>query len=79
MKYYLGSTSKAADITDAVVGGTYTTSTMAAGAITAKNAMIHMEIQGNDVPAGQSYNVPVTVTSVSDPSLSDRVIVDAFN
>jgi hypothetical protein len=78
VNYYLGSAHNATNITDAVVGGTYTTSPMAAGAITGKNTMIRMEIQAIDVPTGMTNNVPVTVTSVSVPSLSDTVIVNAF-
>jgi hypothetical protein len=74
VKYYLGSTHSASDITDAVVGGTYTTSSMAAGAITAKKAMILMEIQAINALQGMTNTVPVTVTSVSAPSLSDTVI-----
>ncbi|HTS16076.1 MAG TPA: choice-of-anchor D domain-containing protein [Verrucomicrobiae bacterium] len=78
VKYFLGTTHTAADITAEVVGGTYTTSPMAAGAITAKSAMIRMEVTANDVPTSTAYDIPVTVSSVSVPSLSDRVIVNAY-
>ncbi|HVM59325.1 MAG TPA: choice-of-anchor D domain-containing protein [Verrucomicrobiae bacterium] len=78
VSYYLGTAKNATNITDAVVAGTYTTPSMAAGAMTAKNAMIRVQIQANDVPTSTSYDIPVTVSSVSVPSLSDRVIVSAF-
>ena len=74
VKYYLGSTHKATDITDEVVGGTFTTSSMPAGTITGKSAMIRMEIQALTVVRGMTQDVPVIVTSVAVPSLSDKVI-----
>ncbi len=74
VKCYLGTTSKATDITDLVVGGTFTTSSMSPGTITAKSAMIRMEIQAFNVFTGMTHDVPVTVSSVSAPSVYDKVI-----
>ncbi|MEI6083238.1 MAG: choice-of-anchor D domain-containing protein [Verrucomicrobiota bacterium] len=74
VKYYLGSTKKGADITPAVVSGTYTSAVLAAGALTGKDTLIRMEIQAINVLAGMTNAVPVTITSASLPSLSDRVI-----
>ncbi|HTS17845.1 MAG TPA: choice-of-anchor D domain-containing protein [Verrucomicrobiae bacterium] len=75
VNYYLGSKpSESVDITSAVMAGTYTTSTMGAGAVTSDSTMIRAEVfatKGIKKPTTATFTL--TFTSISDPTQQDTV------
>ena len=63
-----------ADITSGVVAGTYTTGAVAAGGNTLVTVIVHV---GHGAAVGSRSDLMVTVTSFSDPGVSDTVGITA--
>jgi len=78
VRYYLGAKGDI-DVTDAVVNGTYQTSTLAIGAIQNDATMLRMEvIASKTVLVGVTNSIPVTFVSSSDVSKVDQVRATVF-
>ena len=75
--YFIGAVAKeSADITSQVVAGTFSTSTLASGAITSIPTMIRVEVLAADktlLGAGATQTFMLTFTSANDPSKVDAV------
>jgi len=78
VSYFLGAKpSESVDVTAAVEAGTFSTATMAPGAVTGSSTMIRVEVLADKtlVAAGTTKTFTLTFSSASDPSSEDAVRV----
>ena len=79
--YFLGAKpSDSIDVSAAVQAGTFSTSTLATGAVTGDATMLRVEVLADKaiVPPKDTITFPVTFTSAGDPTKQDVVRVTVF-
>jgi hypothetical protein len=74
VQYFVGAMPKeAVEITSAVVAGTYTTASLAPGAITGNATLLRVQVTADSDALSGSYSTLITFRSTSNPSKVDAV------